>query len=114
MEVRARFRSEEADSPELTDFRLVDLEERAVEEVLDEDREMEFFVIPEFPDRVTALGLVVVLLPMILDDRAPVVDRSAFEEEKPCPTFRIFDLARTLDAFRLARVFLLTAPLIFG
>ena len=114
MAVRARFRSEEANSLEPTDFLLVDLEERAFVDVLDEDREMEFFAVPACPFRVRAERFDVDLLPMILDDRAPDVDWSALDEEKLFPTFRIFDRARTLDAFWLVKVFLWTIPLVLG
>jgi hypothetical protein len=114
MAVRARFLTEEANSLEPTDFLLVDLEERAFVDVLDEDREMEFFAVPACPFRVRAERFDVDLLPMILDDRAPDVDRSVLEEEKLFPTFRIFDRARTLEAFWLVKVFLWTVPLILG
>ena len=114
MEVRAGFLSEEANSFEPIDFRLVDLEERAFVDVLDEDREMEFFAVPACPFRVRVERFDGDLLPMILDDREPDVDWSVLEEEKLFPTFRIFDRARILDAFWLVKVFLWTVPLILG
>ena len=98
MAVRARVRSDEAGSFDLEYFRLADVEERAVAEVFDDRREMEFFVIPDCPDRVTAARLEVVL-PVNLADRDRDVDLNVCVEEKFFPTFRIFDLAKTLDAF---------------
>jgi hypothetical protein len=98
MEVRRRARGEFVESTVLEDLRSAVSEERLVEEVFDERREMAFFVIPVCPDRVTAERLVSVLS-VIFDDPDRVMDRTACVEEKLLPTFRIFDLARTLDAF---------------
>ena len=83
---------------DLEDLRWDDLEERAVVEVFDARLEMEFFVIPDCPDCVSEVRLDV-LWPVIFVDRDRDVDPRVLVEEKLFPTFRMFDRARTLEAF---------------
>ena len=74
-------------------------------EVLDVERETELFGIPTLPDFVAAEWSDMVL-PVLLVARDRDVERMAWVEEKLFPTFRIFDRARTLDAFWLVKLFL--------
>lgn len=72
---------------------------------LDVEREMEFFGIPALPDLVPVERSDMVL-PVLLIGRDRDVERTAWVEVKLFPTFRIFDRARTLDAFWLVKLFL--------
>ena len=94
-----------AGSPDLEDPNFTGFEERVVVEVLDVERETELFGTWALPDLVTA-GRSDLVLPVTLVARDGDVERRAWVEEKLFPTFRIFDRARTLDAFWLVKLFL--------
>jgi hypothetical protein len=113
MAVRARDLSVDALSSDLEAPHFTDLEESFDGDVLDVEREMEFFVFPIFPDFVPA-ERPDTLLPVVLVRPPRDVERIPRVEEKPFSTFRILDLARTLDAFWLVRLFLTALPLIPG
>lgn len=72
--------------------------------VLEVEREMEFFDTPAFPELVPVVRPEKVF-PVLLTGLDRDVERIAWDEEKLFPTFRIFDLARTLDAFWLVKLF---------
>lgn len=74
-------------------------------EVLEVERDTELFGIPALPDLVTVERLDMAL-PVLLVARDRDEERMAWVEEKLFPTFRIFDRARTLDAFWLVKLFL--------
>lgn len=113
MAVRARDRPDDDLSLDLEVPHFTGSEESVDVDVLDEEREMEFFVVPAFPDLVP-VERPDKLLPLLLVRPDRDVERMPRVEEKPFSTFRMFDLARTLDAFWLVRLFLTGWPLIPG